>query len=74
MSLAPLIINLENNDKYKILLYIAFILLFSMLFNFLMDDLTDLYHNYNNVTAFVFRNIMKSTVNGVTMDCSTASN
>ncbi|MDP4164192.1 MAG: hypothetical protein Q8898_13900 [Bacillota bacterium] len=41
---------------------------------FFNDDLTDLYHNYNNVTASVFRDIMKSTVNGVTLDCSTASN
>ncbi|WP_442598588.1 hypothetical protein [Neobacillus sp. D3-1R] len=41
---------------------------------FFNDDLTDLYHNYNNVTAIVFSDILKSTVNGMTLDCSTDIN
>jgi hypothetical protein len=37
---------------------------------FFNDDLTDLYNNYNNVAANVFRNILKTTINGITIGYS----
>lgn len=39
---------------------------------FFNDDLSDFYSNYNNVAAFVFRNVLKNTINHTPVQFSTA--
>ncbi|MCM3627005.1 hypothetical protein M3194_06475 [Paenibacillus glycanilyticus] len=38
---------------------------------FFNDDLSDFYGNYNNVAAFVFRNVLRNDINGVPIQFST---
>lgn len=39
---------------------------------FYNDDLSDFYGNYNNVAAFSFRDVLKKSINNVTINFSTA--
>jgi hypothetical protein len=39
---------------------------------FFNDDLSDFYSNYNNVAAFVFRNVLRNTINNIPVQFSTA--
>ncbi|MGO4537848.1 hypothetical protein [Paenibacillus sp. 2TAB19] len=39
---------------------------------FFNDDLSDFYSNYNNVAAFVFRNVLRNVINGTAIQFSTA--
>jgi hypothetical protein len=41
---------------------------------FYNDDLTDLYSNYNNVAAFVFKNVLNPAPGGIPLYSSTAQN
>lgn len=36
------------------------------------DDLSDFYRNYNNVAAFVFRDVLRRTISRTSIRCSTA--
>ncbi|QAY67584.1 hypothetical protein [Paenibacillus protaetiae] len=40
---------------------------------FFNDDLSDYYSNYNNVAAFVFRDVLRSSVSGTPIQFSTAN-
>ncbi|MBD3922510.1 hypothetical protein H8B09_27400 [Paenibacillus sp. PR3] len=39
---------------------------------FFNDDLSDFYRNYNNVAAFVFRDVLRRTISRTSIRCSTA--
>lgn len=39
---------------------------------FFNDDLSDFYSNYNNVAAFVFRDVLRNRINNTTIQFSTA--
>jgi hypothetical protein len=39
---------------------------------FFNDDLSDFFRNFNNVAAFVFRDVLRNTISGTPIDFSTA--
>jgi hypothetical protein len=39
---------------------------------FFNDDLSDFFSNYNNVAAFVFKDVLRNTISGTPIQFSTA--
>ena len=50
----------------------VYIILSKAVIQFYNDDLSDLYYNYNNVVAYVFREVLNSAVSGISIHTSTA--
>ena len=51
---------------------VVFVVFSKAVIQFFNDDLSDLYNNYNNVVAFVFRDVLNPAPGGITLYPSTA--
>jgi len=51
---------------------VVFVVFAKAVIQFYNDDLSDLYHNYNNVAAFVFRDVLHPSPGGIWLYTSTA--
>lgn len=53
---------------------VVFVVFKKAVIQFFNDDLSDLYNNYNNVVAFVFRDVLNPAPGGISIICSTDKN